>query len=82
MCYKAGHEVYLRFLTLRKKQEPKQLLRGTIFVRRTDPFLALFWLLFFLSGAVFLGNNVPSLQRGAIFQNGSSEAPVWLHFFF
>ncbi len=22
-----------------------------------------------------------SLQRGAIFQNGSSEAPVWLHFF-
>ncbi len=23
----------------------------------------------------------PSLQRGAIFQNGSPEAPVWLHFF-
>ena len=40
-------------LTLREKEEPKRLPRGTVFVRRTDPFVALFCLLFFLSGAVF-----------------------------
>ncbi len=34
-----------------------------------------------LKMAPFLGKNGPSLQRGAIFQNGSSQAPVWLHFF-
>ena len=36
-------------------------------VSRTDPFVAPFWL--------------PLCQRGAVFQNGSSEAPFWLHFF-
>ncbi len=43
-------------ITQKKKEEPKPLLRhvrGTVFVRRTDPFVALFWLFFFLSGAVF-----------------------------
>ena len=36
-----------------KKEEPRWLLRGTFFVHTTDPIVALFWLLFILSGAVF-----------------------------
>ncbi len=61
----AGHDDIEKgsFVTLRKKEEPKRLLRGTVLVRRTDPFVALFWLLFFLSGAVFqpfsLGKTAP-----------------------
>ena len=88
----------------KKKWSQNGAFRGTVFVRRTDPFVALFWLLFFLSGAIFpkkrlKRKNGSSLQkgtilvpleapfwtlfvrRGAIFPNGSSEAPVWLHFF-
>ncbi len=29
----------------------------------------------------FLEKNGPSLQKGAVFQNGSSESPFWLQFF-
>ncbi len=73
--------------SLRKKEEPKRFLRGTVFVCRTDPFVALFWLLFFQ-----VEPFLPFFRKrwllfanrsrfGAVFQNGSSEAPFWLQFF-
>ena len=45
-------------------------------VRRTDPFVAPFWL-----NMIMKKKMAPLCQRGAVFQNGSSEAPFWLHFF-
>ncbi len=55
----------------------KRLLRGSILENGS----------FLSGGTVFFLNMImkekmaPLCQRGAVFQNGSSEAPFWLHFF-
>ncbi len=52
-------------------------MRHHFLVHRKDPFVALFWLLFFNYEAIM----APHCQRGAISKNGPSEAPIWLHLF-
>ncbi len=36
---------------------------------------------FFFLNKIMKKKLSPLCQRGAVFQNGSSEAPFWLHFF-
>ncbi len=62
-----------------KKEEPRWLLRGTFFVHTTDPIVALFWLLFFISGAIFPLEMVFDLfftEKWLLFAKSSSEAPL------
>ncbi len=69
---------------LRKKRGAKTAPQRVHFlVRRTDPFVAPFWLLFvtWSLNMIMKKKMVPLCHRGAVFQNGSSEAPFWLHFF-
>ncbi len=59
-------------------------LRHHFLVRRTDPFVVYFGS-FLWCGAIskhdYEGKMAPLCQRGVVFQNGSSEAPFWLHLF-
>ncbi len=53
--------------------------------KKEEPFFHWKWSLFSAFEAPFwplLQKNGSSLQKGAVFQNGSSEAHFWLHFFF
>ena len=75
--YKSQVNCKWNFVHSEKKEEPKRLLRGSIFKNGSS----------LPGGTVFFLNMImkkkmaPLCQRGAVFQNSSSEAPFWLHFF-